>query len=333
MNISFLALCALLVVTIAGAQTGFMAHTPRPTNIAVSDLADGTDGQLITWDAAGAPAVVATGTVDHVLTSGGAGVAPTFQASSSGFDLFDISNFGLVEDFCSGNLQSPNHVGSSAMSYWQLDSGGTGTNPGETDNPCAIELVDSATDNSGVTVYWSSVGNVNNDLWDTTEWWADAVVSYMSRNTTIAWFFGAYNNDDPDDAAAGIWIRFDTDRSDTTAMFQICDASGAAGCDDSTDDTNSSVEASTVAAATLLNNFRLRIHFDPTGVGSNPTYYFRVNDETEVTFCSSGCDDDLNTLPTGDMKLAFSFLSRDTGDNGSMHLDFMSLKRTGLSRY
>lgn len=49
--------------------------------IDVADLADGTDGQLITWDAAGAPAVVATGNDDEVLMSNGAGAAPTFQAS------------------------------------------------------------------------------------------------------------------------------------------------------------------------------------------------------------------------------------------------------------
>ena len=55
------------------------------TGIPVGALANGTDGQLITWDATGAPAVVATGTANQVLTSNGAGAAPTFQASASGF--------------------------------------------------------------------------------------------------------------------------------------------------------------------------------------------------------------------------------------------------------
>ncbi len=49
----------------------------------VSGLADGTAGNLITWSAAGAPTVVATGTATHVLTSNGAGAAPTFQAAAS----------------------------------------------------------------------------------------------------------------------------------------------------------------------------------------------------------------------------------------------------------
>ncbi len=54
------------------------------SNIDVADLADGTDGQLVTWDAAGAPAVVAVGTATHVLTSNGAGAAPTFQSAAAG---------------------------------------------------------------------------------------------------------------------------------------------------------------------------------------------------------------------------------------------------------
>ena len=50
------------------------------SNIDVADLANGTDGELITWDAAGAPATVATGAAGEVLTSNGAGSAPTMAA-------------------------------------------------------------------------------------------------------------------------------------------------------------------------------------------------------------------------------------------------------------
>lgn len=54
------------------------------TNIDVADLANGTDGELITWDANAAPATVAVGTVTQVLTSNGVGAAPTFQAAAGG---------------------------------------------------------------------------------------------------------------------------------------------------------------------------------------------------------------------------------------------------------
>ena len=49
--------------------------------VGLAQLASGTDGELITWDASGNSAVVAVGTAGHVLTSGGVGVAPTFQTS------------------------------------------------------------------------------------------------------------------------------------------------------------------------------------------------------------------------------------------------------------
>jgi hypothetical protein len=48
--------------------------------VGLAQLASGTDGELLTWDASGDPAVVAVGTATHVLTSNGVGVAPTFQA-------------------------------------------------------------------------------------------------------------------------------------------------------------------------------------------------------------------------------------------------------------
>lgn len=54
------------------------------SNVDVADLANGTDGELITWDASGAPATVGVGTSGHVLTSNGAGAAPTFQAAAAG---------------------------------------------------------------------------------------------------------------------------------------------------------------------------------------------------------------------------------------------------------
>jgi hypothetical protein len=47
--------------------------------ISVTQLDDGTDGELITWNSSGVPTTVAVGTVNYALVSGGTGVAPTFQ--------------------------------------------------------------------------------------------------------------------------------------------------------------------------------------------------------------------------------------------------------------
>ena len=56
-------------------------------NVTVAEMADGTDGELITWDASGAPTTVAVGTSGQILTSNGAGAAPTFQTPAGAQNL------------------------------------------------------------------------------------------------------------------------------------------------------------------------------------------------------------------------------------------------------
>jgi hypothetical protein len=63
-------------------ETGFKVG--GTAGLPINNLRVGTDGELITWDASGDPAAVAVGTATHVLTSNGAGAAPTFQAAGGG---------------------------------------------------------------------------------------------------------------------------------------------------------------------------------------------------------------------------------------------------------
>jgi len=62
-------------------------------NIAVSDLANGTDGELITWNSSGVASAVPVGTATNVLTSNGAGAAPTFQAAGGAAKSFFVNSF------------------------------------------------------------------------------------------------------------------------------------------------------------------------------------------------------------------------------------------------
>ena len=50
-----------------------------PKAITTGLMADGTDGQLFTWDASAVIATVPTGGATQVLTSQGAGAEPVFQ--------------------------------------------------------------------------------------------------------------------------------------------------------------------------------------------------------------------------------------------------------------
>ena len=76
--------------THTGDVTGDGALTIAAGAVDIAMLANGTDGELITWDAAGAPDTVAVGTATHVLTSNGVGVAPTFQAAGAGSSTVNI---------------------------------------------------------------------------------------------------------------------------------------------------------------------------------------------------------------------------------------------------
>ena len=71
--------------------------------ITLAKMAGGTDGNLITYDASGDPAYVATGTAGQVLTSGGAGVAPTMQDAAGGMGTLigsvDVSGSPSTIDF------------------------------------------------------------------------------------------------------------------------------------------------------------------------------------------------------------------------------------------
>jgi YD repeat-containing protein len=106
------------------------------SNVDIADLANGTDGELITWDAAGAPAAVAVGTATHVLTSNGVGAAPTFQAAAGGGAFTPM----ITHQFASGytdagsynsqlNQNSGTGSGMALDAYdgWKMDAGTTST--------------------------------------------------------------------------------------------------------------------------------------------------------------------------------------------------------------
>jgi len=70
--------------THTGDVTGTTALTIAENAVTLAKMAHGTDGELITYDASGAPTTVAVGEAEQVLTSNGPGAAPTFQAAGGG---------------------------------------------------------------------------------------------------------------------------------------------------------------------------------------------------------------------------------------------------------
>ena len=86
--------------------------------ITLAKMAHGTDGELITYDATGAPANVAVGTSGQVLTSGGVGVAPTFQTAASGGKLIGwaTDTFTATGSTIIGDLNTTSYTPASSSS-------------------------------------------------------------------------------------------------------------------------------------------------------------------------------------------------------------------------
>ena len=71
----------------------------KDNGVTLAKMAGGTDGNLITYDAAGDPAYVTTGTAGQVLTSAGAGAAPSFQARDLHVRSLTLEDPTNSEDF------------------------------------------------------------------------------------------------------------------------------------------------------------------------------------------------------------------------------------------
>jgi len=80
--------------------------------VTLDKMASGTDGNLITYDASGNPAYVATGNNDQVLTSNGAGAAPTFQDAAGGGGT---GNLSFSDTTMAGNAMTLDSAGEIAL--------------------------------------------------------------------------------------------------------------------------------------------------------------------------------------------------------------------------
>ena len=90
--------------------------------VTLAKMASGTDGNIITYDASGNPAVVATGSADQVLTSAGSGAPPT-MATAAGGGMASVQAF-----ITSGTWTKPSGIKSVRVQL--CGSGAHGSNGG-----------------------------------------------------------------------------------------------------------------------------------------------------------------------------------------------------------
>ena len=265
----------------------------------------------------------------------------TFSCGTSGDGTgssFDPgTTLEIYNEFLGGNTTSGTLGNSSA--YGAAQAGGTVSYvAGTTNNPGISRLSSHATnDNSGYIVGINPAGSPDTSTaFDNEDWTLDGVFQLGSNSTAITnigFWFGLWDRIDTLSPTYCINIRYDTDLSDATFIFQVGDAFGAAGCQSAADNTDTAVVASTVtpSAGTF---YRFRIRRDTTGVGGNDTIYMRVNDETEKTFCSSGCDDVLADAPSGQaLNFGVVYVTRTTSGVLSGDLDYLYMRIPGLVRY
>lgn len=264
----------------------------------------------------------------------------TWAAAGSSFD--PSTTIDLLEEFSSG-VATNGQLGENGLAFTVVATGTLANGTGALNHPGLVRINSHATnDNSGAWIHWMNGNNGNGftAAFSTSaapSWSIDALVLPGAGGTAItntAMYVGISDSTTTADIGTnGMFARFDSDRSDATWIFQVCDASGAAGCGATGDDTDSEVVASTVTQTAAWT--RIRISYAQMGVGGNPTISMRVNDETAKTFCSSGCDGPIADAPTGSTALAFNFsyLTRTTTGVLSADIDMVRIQFSGMTRY
>lgn len=266
--------------------------------------------------------------------------------STGSSDFNPATTLDYTEEFVSGGTASA-AIGGYGLSNVNIATGTNSLNISETSqtrHPGIIRLNSHATnDNSGESIFWSGGGGGNAlaQPWYDSDWDLDVLFMPGSNSTAItnvAAFIGLSNiisSADISGATRQIGIRRDSDLSETTTwVFVTCNASGASGCNSAADAANANIHVSTITpVAGTWNRFRIRRR--ASGVGGLATVYFRVNDETEVTYCSSGCDESDSHIPTSNtMNFGVQYLTRTTTGVLSGDLDMMRVKITfGAARY
>ena len=86
------------------------AGTLADNAVGIAQMAGGTDGNIITYDTSGNPAVVATGSDGQILTSAGADAVPAFEAAPGGGKILQVVNATKLDTFSSSAMAGGAYV-------------------------------------------------------------------------------------------------------------------------------------------------------------------------------------------------------------------------------
>lgn len=303
------------------ADDSILVGTGATTASAAIPDCDDTTGQHLNYD-----------TATNAFSCGTSGGSSTFDPSTT-LDAYD--------DFL-GGLVGAGTSGTSGMYFLAIATGTATAGLSTAANPGTFRINSHATnDNSGGFLAYigpnGSTTATGEGPWDAGVWSIDAVVILGSNSTAITSTvftigLNQTNNNFHVNGSAGIFIRRDTDLGDTAFIGAVCD-SATNGCNSAGAATNQEVVTSTItpSAGTA---YRFRISQDFTGPGSTRKISMRVNNETALTFCSSGCTTTISQAPTGvNMVVSITYGTRTTTGVMSADVDYVYLHASGLSRY
>ena len=160
------------------------------TKLPLSMMSDGTDGNIISFDASGDPVAIATGSDGQVLTSAGAGAQPAFEDVSAGFTLASPQATTSGTAFTFGSIPAGvsliliNFTGVSLAGTDKLlitigDAGGL-----ETSGYISTAL----SENGGTpTVVNSTAGFIMNDIRDAASIVSGTMTLALSNASTYSW--------------------------------------------------------------------------------------------------------------------------------------------------
>ena len=99
------------------------AGTLATDSVSATEMASGTDGNIISYDASGNPVAIATGSDGQVLTSTGAGSPPAFETAAVGGKVLQVVEAGISGTSAhSGGTSSHSTIFSGSLTNVQASS-------------------------------------------------------------------------------------------------------------------------------------------------------------------------------------------------------------------
>lgn len=255
--------------------------------------------------------------------------------AQAGGSLDLATQVDTVEEFIGSTVVTNGMIGQWGWSQAVYATGTNVGNPGNTNHPGTWELLSHATnDNSGAHIFALPV--LDSTFLTDANWTLESYVCFGFSGDGVAnshFAFGLTETAGSSFFSKTGFVGFvrNTDNSDTTFVGVTCD-SDTTGCGEADDQTNQKAIDSTITPADN-GCYRFRIRNSTTeGPGSTRLIGMRVNDETELTWCSSTCGEDLTQVPAGDMAIAFGYLTLTTTEVKSVAIDAVRLTAT-VDRY